>query len=126
MGIIIAGVILMCLAPLCAAMARGHIAQPTLATPFGLGAAGLVAFFFGGWTNVWGGVIPAFFLAMIVGGCATYISSPARLTVRPIWTLCSEILGLLHRCPYYVDALPRGSVSTVSHSSATKSIMLPC
>lgn len=60
----------MCLAPLYSCVARGHITQPLLASPFGLGAASPVAIFFGGWAMVWSGVVPAFFLWVFLGWCA--------------------------------------------------------
>lgn len=87
-GVIIAGVILMCLAPLCSAMARGHIAQPIVAAPFGIGAAALVAFYFGGWPNIWIGVLPAFLVTIIVGGC---VALPSSTYIRPSCSLFSDV-----------------------------------
>lgn len=60
---------MVCLAPLYSCVGRGYLAQPVAATPFGISSASLAAAMFGGWTAIWGGVIPGFVLALILGWC---------------------------------------------------------
>lgn len=61
--------IMVCLAPLYSCAGKGYLAQPVAATPFGISSSSLAAAMFGGWTAIWGGVIPGFFSALFLGWC---------------------------------------------------------
>jgi len=68
------GLIVVCLAPLYSCAGKGYLAQPVAATPFGISSSSLVAAIFGGWTAIWGGVIPGFLLALFLGWCGIVVA----------------------------------------------------